>query len=107
MKALSMSLAVKLGSVVVHADELTSPQGHRFDSSTLRSLVEDSEIQEWLDSFSSGLLPAKRGGEESVKGTEEIKVPAALVEDLRAEVEKLNAVLNAELKRRGRRETLG
>ncbi len=57
---LTPSLAMKLGSLAVHADEATGPHGHQFDMSAIRTLVEDSEVSEWLDDFGTGLLPVKR-----------------------------------------------
>ena len=59
--ALSLALKVKIGAIVVHADELTSPGGRLdFDGPAIRTLVEDVDVQEWLNSFDAGLLPVKR-----------------------------------------------
>lgn len=58
-----LSLLVKLGSIAVHADEMLSPQGHQFDKIAIRSLLEDSEVKEWIKQMdASALLPRKRNG---------------------------------------------
>ena len=57
-----MSLLVKLGSIVVHADEATTPNaGHAFDVSAIRALLGDAEVQQWLAEMrTDALLPVKR-----------------------------------------------
>lgn len=56
-----LSLLVKLGSIAVHAEEILEPGGHRFDLSALSTLLEDSEVREWLIEMSkSAFLPVKR-----------------------------------------------
>lgn len=59
---LTMALAVKLASLIVHTDELTSPGGHPLDREAVRSGLSDPEVRAWLESFGPGLLPVKRGG---------------------------------------------
>lgn len=55
------ALLAKLGSIIVHADELTSPQGHYFDQSALRALLEDEEVQAWLAAMDDmAFIPKKR-----------------------------------------------
>lgn len=56
---LTMPLLVKLGSIVVHADELTEPGGHDFDRATIRSLLEDPDVKKWIADIGV-LLPLKR-----------------------------------------------
>ena len=57
----NLSTLVKLGSIVVHADELTSPGGHEVDKVALRSLLTDPEVMEFLGKFdAAGFLPKKR-----------------------------------------------
>lgn len=57
----SVSLLVKLGSIAVHADELLSPNCHHFDVAAMRSLLEDSEVVEWLQQMQkTAFLPVKR-----------------------------------------------
>lgn len=57
----SSSLLVKLGSIVVHAEELTSPDGHEFDVAALQGLYQDPEVKEWLEQMDKmALLPKKR-----------------------------------------------
>jgi hypothetical protein len=56
-----ISLLCKLGSIAVHADELTSPHGHKFDESALRSLLDDAEVKAWLHQMNgAALIPRKR-----------------------------------------------
>lgn len=56
---LSMSLAAKLGAVVVHADELFSPDGHNVDKDALEALLNDPEVRRWIKSLGA-LAPVKR-----------------------------------------------
>jgi hypothetical protein len=52
---------VKLGSIAVHADELTSPTGHAFDRVALQSLLQDAEVAAWLKEMDAmAFLPKKR-----------------------------------------------
>lgn len=55
------SVLLKLGSIVVHADELMSPTGHQFDKVALDSLLKDPEVIDWLAQMDSmALIPRKR-----------------------------------------------
>ena len=57
----SASLLCKLGSIVVHADELISPDGHQFDRVALQSLLADTEVKEWLREMDgAAMVPRKR-----------------------------------------------
>jgi vacuolar-type H+-ATPase subunit C/Vma6 len=57
----SLQTLVKLGSIVVHADELTSPGGHEFDKQAIRALMQDEDVQAWIKGMSElALLPRKR-----------------------------------------------
>lgn len=63
----SLTLLCKLGSIVVHADELTEPVDarkgtapHEFDLSALRALIDDPEVKEWIEAMGA-MLPLKRG----------------------------------------------
>lgn len=60
-KVTSIQLLMKLGSIVVHADELTSPGGHEIDAEAIRGLVQDEEVQLFIKSMGP-LLPVKRDG---------------------------------------------
>lgn len=54
-------LLCKLVSVIVHAEELTSPDGHRFDADALSQLLSDPEVRAWIDGMTAaGLAPVKR-----------------------------------------------
>jgi len=57
----NISLLVKLGSIVVHVEELLSPSGHGYDKIALEQLLSDPEVKTWckeMDKF--GMLPVKR-----------------------------------------------
>lgn len=55
------ALLAKLGSVIVHAEELLSPGGHEFDKLTMVAVIGDAEVQEWLRAMGAlAMLPAKR-----------------------------------------------
>jgi hypothetical protein len=55
------SLACKIGSIVVHAEEMMSPSGHGFDKIALEALLRDGEVQAWLATMRGvGMLPVKR-----------------------------------------------
>jgi hypothetical protein len=57
---LTTSLASKLASIVVHADEGTDPgNGEMVDIVTLRGLVDDPEVRNWLKVLGP-LAPVKR-----------------------------------------------
>jgi len=52
---------VKLGSIAVHADEGVSAEGHPFDILTIKHLLTDEEVQEWLKAMDAlAFLPKKR-----------------------------------------------
>ena len=56
-----MPLLVKLGSIIVHAEELTSPDGHAFDKIALEQLVHDPDVVAWREAMDrAGFLPKKR-----------------------------------------------
>lgn len=52
-------LLMKLGSIVVHADEATSPGSSSLDVDAIRSLVADPAVQAWVKDMGA-LLPVKR-----------------------------------------------
>lgn len=54
-----VTLACKLASVVVHADEMLSPGGHAFDKTALEQACRDPEVQAWIKSLGP-LAPLKR-----------------------------------------------
>ena len=57
----SVAVLVKLGSIVVHCDELFSKDGHHFDKMALDQLVHDPEVRKWLDAMNKmALIPLKR-----------------------------------------------
>ena len=55
------ALLCKLGSVLVHAQELISTSGHAFDRHALEQLTEDPEVKEWLAQMDAmAMIPRKR-----------------------------------------------
>ena len=57
----SSKILIYLGSIAVHADELTSKDGHPFDLITTRGLLDDPELKAWIKSMTKlALLPVKR-----------------------------------------------
>lgn len=60
MKEIGLSLAVKLGSAIVHADEFIETN-HPFDITAFRQCMEDPEVKEWIIAMTKeGFLPVKR-----------------------------------------------
>lgn len=55
----SVSLAAKLGSIIVHVEELLGPGGGQYDVAALRGLLEDKEVKKFLKSLGP-LVPVKR-----------------------------------------------
>ena len=55
------SLLCKLGSIIVHMEEATEPGGHEFDVHTMKQLMADPEVEQWLaDMRAMAMLPVKR-----------------------------------------------
>ena len=56
------SLLAKLGSIIVHAEEMLDPQkGHPFDQAALDQLMGDKDVAEWLAAMNKmAMLPKKR-----------------------------------------------
>lgn len=56
-----ISLLVKLGSISVHVEEMLSATGHAFDLDTLKYLLQDKEIINWINEMNKlALLPVTR-----------------------------------------------
>lgn len=54
-------LLAKVGSILVHVEEMLSPQGHRFDRAALEATMNDPEVKEWLEALDKlALVPKKR-----------------------------------------------
>lgn len=52
---------VKIGSLVVHAEEFMSPTGHEFDKTAFKTLITDPDVVAWIASMTkAGFLPVKR-----------------------------------------------
>lgn len=57
----SATLLCKLGSIIVHADEMLSPFGHSFDREALKALLGDPEVAAWIAGMGElALVPLKR-----------------------------------------------
>jgi hypothetical protein len=57
----SAALLAKLGSIAVHAEEMLEPLGHGFDRLALLSVLQDPDVQEWLEGMRGlAMLPVKR-----------------------------------------------
>jgi len=54
------STALKLASLVVHVEEMLSPDGREADRSAILGLLSDSEVRDFLASIDPVLLPVKR-----------------------------------------------
>lgn len=55
------SLLSKLGSIMAHAEELVSPEGHTFDRLALEDVLRDPEVIEWRRAADAmGLIPVAR-----------------------------------------------
>ena len=58
----SPALLSKLGSIVIHAEEIVDPiKGHHFDLVALKSVLNDPEVVEWLSEMRKmAMVPVKR-----------------------------------------------
>ena len=56
---ISETLASKLASIVVHAEEMLSPMGHGYDRLALEQAIDDPEVQVWIQGLGA-LAPVKR-----------------------------------------------
>lgn len=55
------ALLVKLGSIIVHFDEATSPGAHEYDLHTARQLLLDPDVKDWIAKMTAAaMLPVKR-----------------------------------------------
>lgn len=55
----SVGLLIKLGSLVVHADEFFSPGGDPVDRIAFNTLIHDEEVKAWISAMGC-YLPLKR-----------------------------------------------
>lgn len=61
----SIALLCKLGSIVVHVDEMMGITGHQFDPEAIKSLLADAELQSWIKKMNAmAMLPKKRSIED-------------------------------------------
>lgn len=55
------TLLMKLGSIVVHAEEAISLKGHTWDVEAIKPLLADPEVKAWLEEMDGlAMLPVKR-----------------------------------------------
>lgn len=55
------NVLVKLGSLMVHADEITSPDAHELDAAAIRGLLADPELVAWREQMNAlAFLPVMR-----------------------------------------------
>lgn len=55
------TLAVKLGSIIIHYEEHLEPGGHPFDRTAAETLRQDAEVAEWFKKMQgAAMLPLKR-----------------------------------------------
>ena len=55
------ALLIKIGSMVVHLEEMLSSKGHEFDKHALDTLTNDPEVREWFAAMTKmAFLPVKR-----------------------------------------------
>ncbi len=54
-----LNLLMKLGSIIVHAEEMISPQGHDVDREALKALLANPDVQQWIKDMGV-FLPLKR-----------------------------------------------
>jgi hypothetical protein len=60
----STALLCKLGSVIVHTEELAEPGAHELDLAALDALMTDPEVVEWRAAMDRlALLPKKRSAD--------------------------------------------
>lgn len=58
---LPVTLRLKLGSLVVHCEEMLSPAGHTFDQHAIAGLIQDPEVRLFMEETAKmGILPVKR-----------------------------------------------
>jgi hypothetical protein len=56
-----LGTAIKLVSIVVHAEEMLSPDGHYFDKDVIAGLLRDPDVRAVLDDKRNAVfLPLKR-----------------------------------------------
>jgi hypothetical protein len=55
------SLLCKLGSIVVHVEEMSSAKGHPVDKYAFGTVMNDPEVQDWLAQMRAmAMIPEKR-----------------------------------------------
>ena len=62
--------AVKLASIVIHAEEATREGGHHFDIVAIRQLVADPDVQAWPGALDPALLPVRRSAHPAPEATD-------------------------------------
>lgn len=58
----SLDVLVKLGSVIIHAEEAVSPEGRPVDIQEFQQLLKEPEVAGWLKAMADmAFLPRMRG----------------------------------------------
>lgn len=61
----SMALQAKIGSLLIHAEEMCSDDGHEYDRAAFLSGMRDDDVLVWLGALAElSLLPVKRGPDQ-------------------------------------------
>lgn len=59
----SLQLLTKIASIVRHAEEYISDDGHDFDKAVIDTLLDDPEVRKFMDEMqAAALVPVKRRG---------------------------------------------
>lgn len=57
----SPALLCKLGSIVVHVDEMLSVHGHDYDRIAIKNILSDPDIKLWISEMEKmAMVPVKR-----------------------------------------------
>lgn len=61
MGDVNLALQAKLGSILIHVEEGLSATGSHFDWSTIEAMMNDTQVQTWLEDLRKlALLPVRR-----------------------------------------------
>ena len=57
----TLQIAIKLGSLIFHYQEMNSKDGHVFDKQAIDTLENDVDVKKWFEEMNKlALLPVKR-----------------------------------------------
>src|SRR3546814_19013332 len=76
----SPQLLCKLGSVIVHADEMTGPGAHEYDRVSFETVLKDPEVQAWIAAMNKMAMQIGRASCREREGQDvEISVVAVVL----------------------------